>query len=74
MKLLDSKASIFLVPGTFLAAAMLLVIGYSLTQRAVEPEEEAPASVMGPPVPAAFEVVRSEGAFGRDSSLRDVFF
>ena len=74
MKRPDSKTSIFLVPGLFLVSALLLVIGYSFTERAVIPENDTPVAVMGPPVPAAFEVVRFEGAFGRDSSLRDVFF
>ncbi len=73
MKLMDRWVRLSLVPGILIAAVLSIVIWYSVTGREVPEEVAEPAVVMGPPVPAAFEVVRSEGAFGRDSSLRDVF-
>lgn len=50
-----------------------LVVGFSFGGTE-EPELIATPEVMGPPVPAAYEIIRTRGEFGTDSNLRDLFF
>jgi murein DD-endopeptidase MepM/ murein hydrolase activator NlpD len=73
MKRQDRRAHLFLVPLILIFVFVLIGIWYAFMERVVSEEVTNPAEVMGPEIPPAFEVVRSEGEFGRDSNLRDVF-
>ncbi len=53
--------------------AVFFLIGNSSGGRGATEEIAEQASVMGPPVPPSYDVIRTEGEFGRDSNLRDVF-
>lgn len=67
------KKSTLLLAVAISALAAFFLFGY-LQPGAGKAEAIPPApEVLGPPVPKGYEVIRTEGVFSPDSSLRDIF-
>ena len=73
MRILDKKTGLTLAALLLVVAAALLFRVFPVTEKESAGPVESVSAVLGPPVPAAYEIKRTEGEFGRDSNLRDVF-
>jgi len=67
------KKSPLLIAFCISIIAAVFLIGYFQTGDAKAEITPAEPEVMGPAIPRAYELVRTEGTFSPDSSLRDVF-